>query len=228
MTLAHNFNHIINIALVVLLIIFLVYGYKKGFVSQVLTFLGLGVALFIAWLLYRPFGLMFAITPRSIVPFQMSVLGDFFYTKINSFVWFIIITLIAFIIIKLLKPIVEALSKAPVIRFFDGLAGMLLSFIFYALIVIGSIFVLSLPVFSNGQEMIERSGLKYVEHITGEIANVFEEDISRMQSVQTIAFEPVQASPEDVKNVMKYLDDNGVLLSRVNEFLKEIEIDVNE
>lgn len=223
MDLPNNAGTIINIGLILILLFLMYKGYKKGFITQVVGLFSLLASAIVAWVLYVPFGKMFKIIPKTMVPFQKTNLHEFFYIKVNSMLWFIIIFIIVFIIIKFVTKILDLISKAPFINLINRILGVAFSLINFILIAWLLIFGLSTPLFTNGDEVIENSLLKYNKPILEKLDSVIiNNPIEQLQATQQIIKMPNQADEEDILNMQKWLVKNKVSLNDVSDFFKEI------
>lgn len=223
MDLPNNAGTIINIGLILILLFLMYKGYKKGFITQVVGLFSLLAAAIIAWILYVPFGSLFKVVPKTMVPFQNTNLHEFFYTKVNAMLWFIIIFITAFIIIKFVTKILDLISKAPFINLVNRVLGLAFSLINFILIVWLLIFALSTPLFTNGDEVIENSLLKYNQPLLERLDSiVLNKPIEQLKATQQIIKMPNQASEKDILNMQDWLVKNKVSLSDVSDFFKEI------
>lgn len=213
---------ILNIILVGGFILIVSKGYKKGLVNQVFGFFSMFLAGLIAWIFYLPFGKLFKIMPQSLAPFQDSVLSRFFYQKTNAFLWFIIIFAVAFIIIKFINKVFSIISKAPIINKINQILGLGLSLINYVIFIILLVFGLSLPVFSNGSEVIDGSILKYKDQGKKMLLPILQKPLELLQSTQSVIRTPKQATVGDVENMQKWLLNNKLNEEEVRMFFKEI------
>lgn len=222
MTLIDNSYLIVNIFLIVFLIYSVNKGYKRGLVLQILGLFSMLIAATIAWVFYIPFGSLYAVLPKSLAPFQNTNLSSFFYEKSNAFLWFVIIFLLAFFIIKLLAKVLNIITKTPGINFINRMLGVVFSLINYTLIVGFLIFVLSLPFFKEGNQIIDNSYLRYNEEIINQVQPLIIKPLKQLQSTQKIFTKPRQASTQDIENMQNWLIDNRVTTDEVKEFFKEI------
>ena len=222
MTLGNNTGLYINIFLILVLVFSVFRGYRKGFIIQVIGFFSLILAAVVAWILYPSFGKLFQILPNSMAPFQTTNLKDFFYLKTNSILWFIILFFVALILIKFIAKVLDLISRAPILNFINRVLGVGFSLINVLLISGLLVFGLSLPLFTNGQDVIEDSVLKYNENVVNKITGVIKSPIKQLQSVQEVIKKPKQAKANDVENMQEWLLNNKVALEDVMKFFKEI------
>ena len=213
---------IVNIFLLATLLILIYSGYRKGFITQIVGFFSIILAGLIAWTLYKPFGSLFIIIPERLVPFQTTNLKGFFLLKSNSLLWYIIIFLTALIIIKFITKVLDLISKAPFINTLNRLLGVIFSMINFAFIVWILIFALSLPLFTNGNDVIDNSLLKYNHDIIELIDPLLEKPLEQLSSTQQVIKKPEQATTEDIENMQKWLIKNKISIEDVLTFFKEI------
>lgn len=222
MEILNNSTFLLNLILVLIFLFFVIRGYKKGVVTQFFTLFTLVGAIFIAWFLYKPFGVLFKVTPAYLVPFQDTVLEAFFYTKINAYVWFVILFIIAFIFLKFLKVVFNTITKVPGISLVNKLLGMGFGVINYIIVAFLMIYILSMPMFSNGVSMIEHSLLNPIVTVTNNIMPSIHERLEAFELFEILANETKQASVEDVENMQEYLEKNNISLDSINEFINEV------
>lgn len=212
----------LNLILMIILVFYIIRGYKKGAVKQFFSLFSLIIALFFAYFFYIPFGQLFKVTPAAIVPFQGSVLEGFFYIKVNSLVWFLILFITGFIFMQFLKVVFNLFSKVPGISFINKVSGVAFGVFNYVIVSLIIIFFLSMPIFTNGPSLINNSllnpSLKIGEKVIPRIAN----DLENYELFNVLMNNPKQASVDDVLRMQKYLEDNNVSLDKINEFMMEI------
>ncbi len=178
--------------------------------------------MFIAWFLYKPFGVLFKITPTFLVPFQDTILEEFFYTKINGYVWFIILFVGAFLLLKFLKVMFHAVSKVPGINLINKILGAVFGFINFIIISFIMIYFLSMPMFTNGVSLVEHSLLKPMVDISNTIAPRVVERLEDIEILNELSNDPKQASVEDVEHMQEYLEKNNIKIDNIEQFIKEV------
>lgn len=213
---------VLNIILVSGFILIVNKGYKKGLINQLFGFFSMFIAIVIAWILYIPFGKLFAVLPKNLAPFQSTILSSFFYQKTNAFLWFIILFIVALIIIKFIGKVLEIISKVPIINKLNQILGLGFSLINYVVFVLLLVFGLSLPIFINGSEVIDKSLLKYSDQVNKTLFSKVEKPLDQLQSTQHVIKSPKQATVSDVENMQAWLVNNKVNISEISEFFKEI------
>ena len=222
MILFNDSTFILNAIIIVVLIFCIYRGYSKGMINQFFNIFTLVAAVAISWFLYVPFGKLFAITPKTLVPFQGSILDSFFYEKINSYIWFIILFIIAYIFLKFLKVIFNVIAQVPGISHINQFLGIFFGLINFTLISFLMIYLLSFPVFTNGVNLIEHSLLKPVVETSNLVIPNLAERLHEFEAFNTLVKDPKQASVEDVENMRKFLEKNNVSMENINKFIGEL------
>lgn len=155
------------VMIIACLLIFL--GYKKGFLSKLLSCLSFVVVVLISWHLSPMLARTFHLLPTSFAPYQDTPLAEFFYLYANQIFIFVIFIVIASISIFVLKPIFLLIGKLPVISFTDSLLGALFGVVEVILLLFASLLILKMPFVVNGNEVIEKTMFKYVENVQNKL-----------------------------------------------------------
>lgn len=222
MELLNNSTFILNIILVVIFIFFVFRGYRKGVITQFFMLFTLVGAIFIAWFLYKPFGALFKITPAFLVPFQDTVLEQFFYTKVNGYVWFIILFVIAFIFLKFLKVVFNTISKVPGLSLVNKILGMAFGVVNYVIVAFVMIYIISMPIFTNGVSMVEHSLLNPIVQMTNKIVPTINNRLTEFEVFDILMSDAKQATIEDVENMQHYLEKNNISVENITQFINEV------
>ena len=211
-----------NVFLVVLLILFILTGYRKGLLLQLLDFFGLIVSLFIAWMFSPALGASFGFIPKEFSPFQETILADYFYVQINSVAWFIILFFAVSLLVFLLKPIVKTIGQIPLLKQLNGAFGILFSMVKLLIVSVLVIFILSTPLFKNGGQIVDRTWLRFINSITVNTIDFVGKPILENKTLQAFILNPKQATPEDIATIVDWLKENGIEESKINQFLIEV------
>ncbi len=223
MELLSNSTFILNVIIIGFLLMFLIVGYKKGAIKQFFNLFSLMMALLFAWIFYIPFGKLFAISPKTIVPFQSTILQDFFYVKVNQLLWFVILFIAGFIFMKFLSVVFNFVSKVPGINLLNKVGGLFFGLINFVVVAFITIFFLSMPIFTNGANLINNSLLSPILNISEKVVPSVVNNLEQYELYSFITNKPNQASVEDVSKLRDYLEASGLSLDEISKFLWEIE-----
>lgn len=185
-TLPDGYSLYINIAILFFLFVFLWIGKKKGFLLQLVEIFGILVILFIASNFSGLLAENISIFPKEYFPVEELLFGNLLYQNINKICWFVIIVIAGLVILLLLKPITKFVNKIPIVKQVNQLLGMVLSAITYAVYLVLIIFVLTTPLFTNGNKIIETTWLQPVKENSMEAFRFIEEPLMKNEIIQKI------------------------------------------
>ncbi len=207
MIIPENAYIIINIAIVILYILFIVQAYRKGFLYELLSFFGFVATFFVSWFLSPILSKHF---PIITVLLTEGVTDELFKAMvvplINTLIWFVIIFIIVRIIISLILSIFKSISKIPYLGFVNRIMGTVFGVINATIWVIVLSMILSLPYFTNGNEVRDNTLIKNVSNLADQTIIVISHKID---------FEEVS------ENFGEQIDDVDELREQFTEWLKE-------
>ena len=164
----------INIFITIYLILSLVRGYKFGFILQIIGILsnliGFGVAMLLCTTFAENLKILQIANDASATETLMNELG-------NVVIWFIILYFIIKTIVNYLGRFINKLFKLPILKTVNRVLGVIVGFFIGAFTIILLASILRFPIFSNGEEIIEKSLLNTVSnstvYVSDTIVNVF-------------------------------------------------------
>lgn len=206
-----------NLILLVMLVLLVYQGYKKGFVSKLLSSISFLVIVLVGWNLAPAFSSVFQILPRSLAPYQDTPLAEFFYGYINQILIFVVIVVVASIVIFLLKPITEIFTSVPGISFFNATLGAFLGVVEMTIFSFVLLFVLHSPIIQNGQEVIDQTFLKHMDVLQERVITIGN-DIMMEFDVLNDSIDN-EASANELKN---FLVEHGYSDQDVQKFIEQL------
>lgn len=152
----------INLAIIVLYIVFAIIGYKNGLALQVIDLLYNFLAIAFSWF----------VSPILAAHFPLVKLDELYTALgINVLIDTIIYCVIVFLVLKLIymfiKPLFKGVSKLPILGFINKLGGFLFGLINATIIILLLSMLLNTPLFTNGKEVKENTFLKYCSELSG-------------------------------------------------------------
>lgn len=158
----------ISAFIVLIYLVMMFIGYKKGFLFEVVNLLYTALALALAWFASPVLAKSFPIITISEVSDELKILLKYANLDINYIVNTIAYFLIVFLVLKVLyifiSLLVKSFNKIPVIGKFNQILGALFGVLNATLIVLSLSMLLSLPIIKNGNEIKEKTILKYVNN----------------------------------------------------------------
>lgn len=157
---------IINIALLVVLFFNIFRCFHKGFLLSLWECLGTFFALLVSWNCSKLFSNLYLIYPLDWTPMADTPLGVVFQTKLNQLAWGILIFCAVKLILLILKPFVKMIGNLPLIKQINALFGAAFGFVITMMWAFFAVLLLSIPIFKQGDQIIEKSLLKPVKEVS--------------------------------------------------------------
>lgn len=194
-------------------------GYMRGFLIQLYNLLALFAAVLFAWILSEPFAKVFMIFKPDFDFFNQTAIKDLILTRINSAVWFVILFIAISILIMLGRPLVKAVGKIPGFKTINSFFGAVFALIGYYITVLILILLLTTPLITNGQTVIEESGLKYVKQYSTVFFDYANQRIDENAAIQKlISGESLTSS--DSSSIRDWLLSQGISEADIIKFLE--------
>lgn len=208
--------NLVNPGLLIVTCLLVYLGYKKGFLSKLLSCFSFIVIAFISWQIAPALSKVFHFLPSEWAPYQETVLADFFYGYANQLLIFALLVVIASCLIFLLKPIVLLFSKLPVISTMNAMLGAVFGLVETLLWSFMLLFVLHTPLVSQGQEVIEQTYLRHIATIQEKVFTFGSEVLKEFDLGQGLN------SESDLEAMKAFLSEQGLSESDIQQFLLEL------
>ncbi|MFQ8583262.1 MAG: CvpA family protein [Holdemania massiliensis] len=173
---------VINIAVLIIAVVQVLVGIKRGFLIQLMDCVGLLVSLFVAWLFSPVLSEWAAIVPETLNPARETILGPWVYGLMNQIVWFIAIFIVCRLVLLLVRPIIKMLGKIPLVKQVNQLLGGLFGLVNTGIWLVVFSIILMLPFFENGQQVIDATLLS----MPGKAAAVLNEKLLRCRRMNQL------------------------------------------
>ena len=137
---------------------------------------------------------------------NLPLIGQLFSVQINTFIWFIILFIGISIILWLLRPVLHFVGKIPVIKGINRIIGLAFGLI-QALVLLWIVsLILMTPLFANGQEVIEKSALKYFDQVTKIV--VINTEVKELSLIKVLSNS--ELNDQDRERIQVWLDDSNI------------------
>lgn len=213
---------VINIAVLIIAVVQVLVGIKRGFLIQLMDCVGLLVSLFVAWLFSPVLSEWAAIVPATLNPARETVLGPWVYGLMNQIVWFIAIFIMCRLVLLLIRPIIKMLGKIPLVKQVNQLLGGLFGLVNTGIWLVVFSIILMLPFFENGQQVIDATLLS----MPGKAAAVINEKLLEMpqdeNQLQKLVEGWDQLTDEDRTMIKDWLNDNQLTFQNLQELLNSL------
>lgn len=170
MNISSDYFIYINIFVGLIYSIFIVVGYVKGFLFEIVSLFFTIASAIIAWFAAPVLASTFPIINITDLNKETELLSKLI--NINALANTVIYFVIVFLVLKLLNWIisflVKGLNKIPVIGKFNQILGAIVGIINATLVTLALSLLLSLPVFKNGEEIKNATIFKYINKYSDE------------------------------------------------------------
>lgn len=215
MIINENLMGLINAFLVILTLLLVYMGYRKGFLSKLLSVFSFLVVVFISWNIAPYLADIFQIMPTQWTLYQGSILQEFFYNYMNQLCIFVLLVILISLVLFILKPIVLLVTKLPVISWVNALFGSLLGLVESFLLMGALVFILQTPLVKNGQQVIDGTLLSSIAHIQENLLLLGNDLILDFQAME-------QDDSIDVNQLKDFLEKKGIDEYTIQQFLLEL------
>lgn len=205
--------------LIVWLVLSLWIGYKRGFLIQLYNLLALFAAVLFAWVLSEPFAQVFKIIKPEFDFLNQSAIEELVLTRINSAVWFVILYIAISLLIMLGRPLVKAVGKIPGLKTINSFFGAVFALIGYYITVLILILLLSTPLITNGQDVVDQSGLTYIKQFSAVFFDYANQRIEENAAIQRL-ISGENLSISDSASIRDWLLSQGISEADIIEFLE--------
>ncbi|MBO7676812.1 MAG: CvpA family protein [Erysipelotrichaceae bacterium] len=192
----------INIFIIVLYLVIIFFGYKKGFLYEMISLVYTALALGAAWFLSPVLASVFPIVDlTSVTQGQYQILSTML--NLNSIVNIVIYFILTFLVLKVLyifiSLLLKSMNKIPVIGKFNQILGGAFGFVNATLIVLSLSMLCSLPILKNGEEIRQGTILKYITKYSDMALNYVMKEVGNYNLKQDFTDFDIESYREDLK-----------------------------
>ena len=204
----------INILIIGYLILSLFKGYKRGFILQIIgifsIIIGFGLSMLLCTTFAENFKFLQSASDSNASETLMNELG-------NVVIWFIILYFIIKIIVNYLGVFINKLFRLPILKTVNQVLGVIAGFFISSLSIILVASILRFPIFSNGEEIIEKSLLKTVSNSTIYVSDtIVNEFINSNIYNDFVTNFNLEGASESIDNNMESFNEFIKLISSLN------------
>ena len=163
MNISQEYFMFVNIAIILIYVVFGIVAFKNGFLYQLISLVFNGLSILAAWFL----GPILA----NLIPLvKLDGLNGAFDASpyLNSIIYMVIVFIALRIIYLLIKPLFKKVSDIPIIGGINKIGGLLIGLINATIIVVLLSLLLNTKIITNGQEVKENTLFKYTDKVTEE------------------------------------------------------------
>ncbi|MBQ8068198.1 MAG: CvpA family protein [Solobacterium sp.] len=201
----------INIAVVILFVIFMVRGAKRGVLMQVLSAFGTVVSFLAAWRYCTFASGYYNLWPKSIVPMnEIPGVGDTVYSRLNNLIWFIVLFIVIRLVFIILEKLCSGLSGLPVLKEISGLLGGILGIVSATIWIMVICVVLNMPFFKNGKWVTDHSLIGTITNTVSKTVTEFAGPINASETIGELYQEVTEFGDQDKEAIGEWLSEHGI------------------
>lgn len=207
---------VVNVIIILIAILCAYIGYREGLVSAIINLVGSIAAIYVAWLIAPILSGFVNIVPRSLAPLQDNTLmASAAYQFVNEAAWFIIAFIILKIIVFLLSMIAKDIHKIPGFHLISGITGAIFETALAIVWVLVICVVLSLPIFTNGTDVINNTWLGDIRSFVGNISEEYVEPFMNSDAFNEF-IEDAENIPDEQREIIRqWLEEHGYDTSEI-------------
>lgn len=200
----------VNLGILVIYIVFLIRGAKKGFLLQVISALGALLSFVFAWR-YAPIGMKYYnLFPSSWNPLKDTIFATQAYEWMNRMAWFFLLFIVFKLFFLILEKLADGLQSIPVLKQVSGLLGALLGGISATIWILIACLVLNQPMISMGKDIIENTALKPISQKTTEVFTFLKEPLTDTEKFNELLNDIQSTDDSDTQAIEELLHQIGL------------------
>lgn len=201
----------INIGVIVLYLIFMIIGARKGILVQILSSLGTVISFLAAWRYCGFASGYYNLWPKDIVPANdIPELGAAIYAHLNELIWFVLLFIIFRLLFLILEKLCSGLSGLPVIKEVSGLFGGILGLVSATIWIMILCIVINMPFFRNGREITEGSLIgKITDTVSGTVKQLAG-PVDASETIGNLYQEYNKFGTQDMEAIGEWLSEHGI------------------
>lgn len=200
MYIPENLYFLVDIFVILVMIVCLIVGFKKGFLYQLADLFSFVIAFIIAWLL----GPILAEHVK-IFTADETLLDAIVEPLINNLLWFVIVIIIVKLIFAIILPVFKTIKAVPILGSVNAIGGLVTGAIngFIWITIFG--LILLTPLFENGDDIRDRTIYKPFNAFSDKLITMIAQKID--DEMISEGFEYVDESREAFDD---WLTDKGI------------------
>lgn len=157
----------ISIAICIILLAFIIIGFVKGFLYELVSILYTALSVAIAWFVSPILGNLYPIIALDNISDEYKLINNFINLNplLNTLAYFLIVFLILKVFYWILVLLLKGMNKIPVLGKINKILGAIAGIFNGLLVCLAINMLLTLPLFKNGKDIINGTVLKYTNNL---------------------------------------------------------------
>lgn len=207
--LSTNIVNITNGIVIVLSLLFMIHGYRKGVLYALVSLVGSLFSFFVAFVASTVFYVKVPFLKADATDMITQQIQQLIYPLINRIAWFVILFLALRIVVAIMNKVFQSMHQIPIYHFFSAITGALVGFVESVIWIFLICIVLQSPIFSNGNDIVEKSYLSTIKNVTLQMTSSFVDPIKKDLSFNEFYDKLENFTDRNLDNLLNWLKDNG-------------------
>jgi len=177
MTFDTNWFPLFNLFLIAFVALMVIWGYFKGFLLQLLSFTVWVTVFLLSWLIAPVLAQILPIINPNTGLAQLPVIGPMVAIAIDAVLWFVIIVVVMLLLSLLLRPVLKAIGKVPILKELNHALVMVFALLKAVMLLAILTLLLQTPLFTNGKTLVDASFLRLVMPVTTSVSTQIQREI---------------------------------------------------
>ena len=206
MSIPNSYFIYINIFIGLIYLIFILIGYKKGFLFELVSLVYTAASAAIAWFLAPVFAGMFPIVILSNTNAEAELISKLVNIDAisNTVIYFVLVFLIFKLFYLFIAFVLKGMNKLPVIGKFNKILGGIFGIVNATIVTIMLSILLNLPIIENGTEIKNYTFFKYINEYSNIALNYIVENVDLDSIKAKFDSFDVNSAREDFKSWLEF------------------------
>jgi uncharacterized membrane protein required for colicin V production len=209
MTLDTNWFPLFNLFLIAFAVLMVIWGYFKGFLLQLLSFTVWVTVFLLSWLIAPVLAQILPLINPDHGLAQLPLIGPMVVIAVNAVLWFVTIVVVMLLLSLLLRPVLKAVGKIPILKELNHALGMVFALLKAVMVLTMLTLLLQTPLFTNGKTLVDSSLLRLVMPVTTSVSTQIQREIDP-DGVITKMLDAKPYSTQDSANLDAWLTKQGL------------------
>lgn len=206
---AENWLMPVNIAVILIFLVLILYGAKKGFLLMIVSLIGTAASFFGAWFFGGILADYIRLWPRKWAVLQNTPIAAASWQFMNQICWFLTLFIVFRIIFGFITMICRGLQDVPLLKQISVVLGGALGAAEAMMFVLVLSIAFNSPLFKNGEMAVENTLVAKVNEISGKVYDGFLKPMSDADAFNRAYENAAGMTNEQRENLRRWLEENG-------------------
>lgn len=206
---AENWLMPVNIGVILVFLLFILLGAKKGFLLMIVSLAGTAASFFGAWFLGGILADYIRLWPRKWALLQNTPIAAASWQFMNQICWFLTLFIVLRIICGFITMICRGLQDVPFIKQISIVLGGALGAAEAMLFILVISIAFTSPLFKNGQQAVDQTMIAKVNEISGTVYDRLLEPMVDADAFHQAYESAADMTTEQRENLRRWLEEKG-------------------